>query len=109
MTQPASSLRIRRITEVDICTPVETGWSCRHQGTAAEGLADHVEVADDLVVGAQGRRGATITPAAPMSITAFVELAHGGKAGRRRANDDRHAAGDARSTCCEEGARLFGE
>ena len=24
---------MRRITDGDICTPVATGWSCRHQGT----------------------------------------------------------------------------
>jgi hypothetical protein len=33
ITQWGEFFRMRRMTPVDICTVVETGWSCRHHGT----------------------------------------------------------------------------
>lgn len=33
ITQVGEFFRMRRMTEADICTPVETGWSCKAHGT----------------------------------------------------------------------------
>ena len=63
------------MTPADICTPVDTGWSCRHQGTDP---SVSVTWAKYPVIWSSVRSvdgGATITPDAPRSMTDCVSSA----------------------------------
>ena len=80
ITQVGEFFRMRRITEGAICTPVETGWSCRHQGTPGPSVSSTIwkyEAIWSSVRSVEG--GATITPEAPRSITASVSSFIGAK------------------------------